>query len=374
MQNVKKLTTLLVVLVATFSARGQQHDAPPSLSLVEAASIAEAKIIEMKLPAEFYLRSIYLNNPTASDSGPRYYIASYSPKLSASDPTPLQKLALDKFVRIDLDGTTTLVGNEIVNEGLQRPRRIIIRPKTPDADSVKKEDANTANQTTQPTPHTETRQAPSPPTPTVDSRRTSAIGDIVPEKPTPPSIESMRALGRLASTGDFSAIDEIENIHNAIYRDIDRNDSDGMVSNLMLMRSAFSEIGGSVSGTDENDPAFRSLVYATGKGALGAFTADAFGIAAAKGHKPSLQVLLHHNRYGILLSSATFALCKPAEAGHEDAIKFLIEVIESDTSKALWHAASKGLVNAANQGNADAQQALLKFEKHQKDRMKSGPQ
>lgn len=214
-----------------------------------------------------------------------------------------------------------------------------------------------------------TRPTSSPPTP--DSPKTTAIAEIRPPDSASPSIDSMRRLGGLASKGDLAAIDKIEHIHNELYGNMDWKDRDRIRSNLILMRSAFSEIGRSVATSEENDPAFKSLLYATGKSALRGFTADAFGIAAAKGHTPSLQVLTHHNRYGILHSSAIFALRKPAEAGNEEAIKFLIEVLQNDKSKALWHGASRGLVHAANQGNTAAQQALAKYEAYQKERMKA---
>jgi len=54
----------------------------------------------------------------------------------------------------------------------------------------------------------------------------------------------------------------------------------------------------------------------------------------------------------------------PAEKGNEQAITFLAAVIDNDSKKPLWYAASKGLVMAANQGNPVAQRAMSKFSDH----------
>ena len=99
--------------------------------------------------------------------------------------------------------------------------------------------------------------------------------------------------------------------------------------------------------------------------------AEAFGTAAARGHKPSLEVLLHHNEHGILLSSAVFALQKPAVKGDKEAIDFLVNVINNDSDKALWMGASQGLVMAANQGDEGAKMALAKYAEYEANRNKS---
>ena len=180
-----------------------------------------------------------------------------------------------------------------------------------------------------------------------------------------PTAQSMRELGAQAGHGDIGAIDRIEEIRNELYQDIDyQKDRKRAISNLVLMQAAFDEIARSVKGSDAADPAFRSLLYATGKNRLASFTSDAFGKAAAMGHKPSLDVLLHHNEHGILLSSAVFGLTMPAEKGNEQAITFLAAVIDNDSQKPLWYGASKGLVMAANQGNPVAQRAMSKFSEH----------
>lgn len=179
----------------------------------------------------------------------------------------------------------------------------------------------------------------------------------------PVNATMMRDLGIQAGKGDKTAVDRIEVIHDELYRDLDREkDRKRLVSNAVLMKAAFEEIGQAVKGDGKvDDLAFQSLIYATGKKSLSGYTAKAFGIAAANGHRPSLDVLLNHDEHGILLSSAVFAFQKPAEKGIPQAVEFLIKVIDDDTKSALWYGASEGLVGEANRGNERAKQALAKY-------------
>jgi hypothetical protein len=186
-----------------------------------------------------------------------------------------------------------------------------------------------------------------------------------------PSTAKMKELGRQAATGDKTAIDKIEEIRVELYEGINyETDRERVIKNLNLMTSAFDVIAKEVKDPSDSDPAFQSLKYATGIDRLAGFTANAFGIAAANGHKPSLDVLLHYPQYGLLLSSVVFALNKPASKGNEEAIDFLVDVINNEKHKPLWRGASQGLVMASNSGNAKAKAALVKYEEYEKDRSK----
>ena len=187
-----------------------------------------------------------------------------------------------------------------------------------------------------------------------------------------PNASDMRALGRQAAQGDRDALSRMEAIRDELYRDVDyAKESDRMRSNLVLMYAAFDEIAGSVRGNDQADQAFQVLLEATGRESLRSFTPRAFGLAAAQGHRPSLEVLLNHDEYGILLSSAVFALGKPAQEGSPEAIAFLVEVMDSDKCKALWHGASRGLVRAANEGNEEARRVLHKYAESERERRRT---
>ena len=73
-------------------------------------------------------------------------------------------------------------------------------------------------------------------------------------------------------------------------------------------------------------------------------------------------MLLHHQDWNILLSSTVFALRVFAEKGNEQAIDFLIGVLENPKHRPLWHGASSGLKTAAVNGNAKAKAALEEYE------------
>ena len=172
----------------------------------------------------------------------------------------------------------------------------------------------------------------------------------------------MESYGRHAAQGDLTAIDKIEDAYNQLYKNIDfQKDGDTTRSNLTLMNAAFDKIGKAVKGDDPSDPAFHSLIYATGRPNLAGFTANAFGTAAAAGHQQALDVLLHYKEHGLLLSSAVEGLIPVAANGNKQAIDFLVAVINDDSKKPLWFMASEGLVAAANDGNADAKAAMAKY-------------
>jgi len=186
-----------------------------------------------------------------------------------------------------------------------------------------------------------------------------------------PTLESMRVVGAAAATGDLTAIDRLDRIRAELYRDVGTENRAKNLANLKLMRAALFEVGKGVKGADENDPAFKALVYAHSLPTMKGFVPYAFGVAAAKGHQPSLSLLLNHSQHNILRSTATFALVPSAKAGNEQAINFLIGVIENDKAKPLWHGASQGLVEAAGKGNKRAEQALLKYQAYEKSREKA---
>ncbi len=177
-----------------------------------------------------------------------------------------------------------------------------------------------------------------------------------------PSNSSMHSLAMKAATGDRTAIDSLQEIYVEAKAETYRNDDQSSRTELsQKFRYLFDEIGKSVKQPGESDPAFVALLYASAKDKLTGFAVDGLGTAAAKGHQPSLEVLLNHHDYGILLSSTVFALQKPAEARNQAAIEFLIAVVDDEKKKPLWSAATKGLRVAALEGNSDAQVAIQRY-------------
>ena len=172
--------------------------------------------------------------------------------------------------------------------------------------------------------------------------------------------DDMDKLGILAAQGDRAAIDELENIAQELYSNINPDAEHArMLSNLRLMRAAFNPIG-TMAG-EGSETAFDALVYANSKARLRSFTADAFGIAAGMGNTNALNYLLHCKENGFLLASTVFALQPAAKQNIPEAVDFLIKVIENPSHKPLWHGAAQGLAGAASQGNKKAEDALNKY-------------
>ena len=179
--------------------------------------------------------------------------------------------------------------------------------------------------------------------------------------PSTPTASQMRALGERAAKGDETALGEIEAIRETIYQDIDyERDHDRAVSNLKLMRGAFDVLGEEAG--KNSAKALQALKIALATEGLSSFAPDALGTAAAAGNQEALDMLLHHDQWGILLSTTVFSLKKPAANNNEQAVDFLIEVLGNPDDRALWLAASRELVPASVKGNVKAKTALEQFE------------
>jgi predicted Ser/Thr protein kinase len=176
-----------------------------------------------------------------------------------------------------------------------------------------------------------------------------------------PTTATMRALAeRIAFNGDPEAFDELRDTAERLYRDIDYNkEKERIRSNAVLMLAAFNVLGEQAA--KGNDKAFQALKTCLGISHLSSFAPKALGVAAAAGHTEALEILLHHDRWGIILSSTVFALQPAAENNNERAVGFLIGVIEDPADRPLWAAASEGLLGAAVNGNAKAKAALEKY-------------
>jgi len=171
-----------------------------------------------------------------------------------------------------------------------------------------------------------------------------------------PTLITMRALGHAAAAGDKAALDTIGQIRQQLYKGVDpARDWSRAEASERLMRAAFDEMAASIKSDDASDPAFKMLLDATGVPGLAGFSAIAFGSAAA------MDVLQNYGQHHILLSSAVFAMGQPAAAGNADAIRFLIKILDTESDKPLWQAASEELTPAAQAGNVDAKRAVFKY-------------
>jgi len=96
---------------------------------------------------------------------------------------------------------------------------------------------------------------------------------------------------------------------------------------------------------------------------LSSFAPDALGIAAAAGQEEALDILLRHKEWGILDSTAVFALVAPASANRERAVDFMVSWLSDPQHRGdgMALSASGALEKAAEKGNQEAKTALAKY-------------
>jgi hypothetical protein len=153
-----------------------------------------------------------------------------------------------------------------------------------------------------------------------------------------------------------------------LYRGINyQQERDRVMANLMLMKAAYDQLGADAGAG--NKKAMDALKYSVkSRSHLRSFAPDALGVAAAAGNKEAMDILLNYKKNNILQSSAVGAMSKPALKNDPQAVKFLLDVMADDKSKALWSMATLGLKAAADAGNADAQAAMDKYDQYMADR------
>lgn len=161
----------------------------------------------------------------------------------------------------------------------------------------------------------------------------------------PPTPQTMRALANRIAQGSPSAFNELRDIAEQLYLGIDyARERSRVMTNLTLMRAAYDVLGEQAA--KGNRWAFDALKKSLKIKHLGSFAPDALGIAAAAGRADALDILLEHDKWGILLSSAVFALQKPAAKNNPKAIEFLIAVLNEPRDRPLWLGAAVGLAEA----------------------------
>jgi len=167
----------------------------------------------------------------------------------------------------------------------------------------------------------------------------------------------MRMLGRDAALGSNIAIDQIEQILTEVESDNAKRKQQKSIPDLATAAlETITEKAGEGSSV-----ALDALKYANGKRLLRSYVPSAIGKAATMGNNEAVQLLVNYKENGWLLSSVVFALEGAAQRNETAAVELLIKVLDDPGSKALWAAASKGLVGAAAQGNVRAKEALKKY-------------
>jgi hypothetical protein len=198
-------------------------------------------------------------------------------------------------------------------------------------------------------------------------RALEASGRAVPAAvATGPSKEAMRALAGRIAEGDDRAYDELAGIARDIYRGIDyRKEAARVRLNLFKMKAAFDVLGEEAGkGNDKALGALKRCLRERNSN-LGSFAPDALGIAAAAGQGEALDILVQHDDWGILESSAIFALAAPATANRERAVDYLALWLSNPDhyGGGMALSAVEALEKAAVKGNDHAKLALAKYEK-----------
>jgi hypothetical protein len=141
-----------------------------------------------------------------------------------------------------------------------------------------------------------------------------------------------------------------------------KDDRQPHVTDRRMMQIAFDEIIKEV-GKDKGD-AYKALAYAITKSPLEQMAAHGFGEAAARGHRPSLEMLLNYKANGIKVWTATSALKPAAEKLIPEAVEFMLTILSDDKTKAsrsLWPIAADALGSAAARGDLRAKAAIRKY-------------
>jgi hypothetical protein len=85
------------------------------------------------------------------------------------------------------------------------------------------------------------------------------------------------------------------------------------------------------------------------------------GSLAANGDAGALDILLHPEKYGALLSETVSALQPAAENGNQMAIGALAAIAANQEQQALWYMAANSLAKPAASGSAVAIDALIRM-------------
>jgi ankyrin repeat protein len=179
-----------------------------------------------------------------------------------------------------------------------------------------------------------------------------------------PTREAMRAIAKRIAEGDDAAYDELSGAARELYRGIDfQKEAARMELNMFKMKAAFDVLGEEAG--KGNDKAMGALkrCLRDRSSRLSSFAPDALGIAAAAGQEEALDMLLHHGEWGVLESSAVFAMAAPASANRERAVEFMVSWLSNPQHHGggMALSATEALKQAADKGNAQARAALAKY-------------
>jgi hypothetical protein len=189
---------------------------------------------------------------------------------------------------------------------------------------------------------------------------------------TGPTRESMRSVAKRIAAGDGAAYEELSGAARELYRGIDyQKEAARLRMNLFKMKAAFDVLGEEAGkGNSKAMATLKRCLHDPGsRSHLSSFAPDALGIAAAAGQEEALDVLLHYDEWGILESSAIFAMAAPASANRERAVEFMVSWLSNPQHHGggMALSATEPLKQAADKGNQQARAALAKYQQANPD-------
>jgi RNA polymerase sigma factor (sigma-70 family) len=185
------------------------------------------------------------------------------------------------------------------------------------------------------------------------------------KSPEPSSADVGRELGAAVVRGDAGAFDKLlaESIteHESFRTNIIGLDKQQQYE---LSMRAFAPINAAFKVIAEaadngSQPALDALTRSLQISALNGLAVNSLGGLAGKGDTGALEVLIHPEKYGALLSSTIPPLRSAADNGNQTAIDALAAVAADPKNQPLWPMTANSLAKAAAAGNTVATDALI---------------
>jgi hypothetical protein len=109
-------TILTIALIAATTLLRAEPPTPPSLPLAKAVAIAQTTLDSLKLPPEYFLRSISYR-PLTDKEPTAFYRASFEPTktrrvMVGSTPEPVKI----KYIKVLMNGTASVIEEEISSD------------------------------------------------------------------------------------------------------------------------------------------------------------------------------------------------------------------------------------------------------------------
>lgn len=177
--------------------------------------------------------------------------------------------------------------------------------------------------------------------------------------------ESGRELGAAVVRGDAGAFDKLLAESEAEHRSFGTNQiglNEEQQRELSLKTFAPINVAFKVieeAANNGSQPALDALARALQSPEMRGIAVSSLGGLAGNGDAGALEILVHPEQYGALLSTTISALQPAADKGNQPAIDALAAVANNPKDRALWYLTAESLTKAAAAGNLVAIDALI---------------